>query len=220
MFSFFSSQMPTHFSVSKSMACWINLSPLCVAMTRQSSDFMAEWISVIKETTSKTICLSHPSVITQRSPSAAHHSKTTASHGEKAGGGGGAYATMPLERDWGGGGETRRFKNEGWGMWVKLNEGKGVKRQSAGMMANTTRKRKLGGDSLLFYCCPTRSPTVMLPCCAHRCLTESVLPALTCLWSNFTRAPVTPLITHYSPWLCFYKNTRPKQTAEIHSSFH
>lgn len=57
---------------------WINLSPLCVALTRRSSSFMADWICVIKETTSKTICLSHPSVIAQRSPSAAHQSKTTA----------------------------------------------------------------------------------------------------------------------------------------------
>lgn len=37
------------FSASKSMMSWINLSPLCVALTRQSSDFMADWISVIKD---------------------------------------------------------------------------------------------------------------------------------------------------------------------------
>lgn len=38
-----------HISVSKSMACWINLSPLCVSLTRQSSGFMADWICVIKD---------------------------------------------------------------------------------------------------------------------------------------------------------------------------
>lgn len=37
------------FSASKSMACWINLSPLCVALTRQSLGFMADWICVIKD---------------------------------------------------------------------------------------------------------------------------------------------------------------------------
>lgn len=30
------------FSLSKSMACWVNLSPLCVALTRQNSNFMVD----------------------------------------------------------------------------------------------------------------------------------------------------------------------------------
>ena len=38
-----------HISASESMACWINLSPLCVSLTRQSSGFMADWICVIKD---------------------------------------------------------------------------------------------------------------------------------------------------------------------------
>lgn len=154
-FSLFSSQMPTHFSISKSMAHWINLSPLCVAMTRQSSDFMAEWISVIKETTSKTICLSHPSVIAQRSPSAAHHSKTTASHGERAARAGCIHHNAFRERErW----RDREVQKWELGVWVKLNEGNRVKRQSAGTTANTTRKRKRQMEILCCFVPPISEP--------------------------------------------------------------
>lgn len=226
-FSLFSSQMPTHFSISKSMAHWINLSPLCVAMTRQSSDFMAEWISVIKETTSKTICLSHPSVIAQRSPSAAHHSKTTASHGERAARAGcihhNAFRERERERQRGGDEEGEVERPGGSKMRVgSVSEIKwgeqGEKTECRDDGKHNKKEEETDGDSLLFRAAHLRAKPLMLPCCAHRCLTESVLPAPTSLWSNLTRAPLPPLITHYSSRLRFYKSIRPKQTAHTRSS--
>lgn len=207
------------------MVCWINLSPLCVALTRQSSGFMADWICVIKETTSKTICLSHPSVITQLSPSAAHHSKTTASCGERErdgegeGGGWGGICHDASERERGkevgrGGRETRRCKNEGWRVWVKVNEGMGVKRQSAGVMergVKTARKRKRQMEDLCCLLLPINEPTCWCcPVVLTDCLivTQRVLPAHTCLRSYLTRVlfSLLPLLVILSRVLLrFYK---------------
>lgn len=130
---------PNRFSVSNSMVRWINLSLLCAvwqdeAPASRLTEFV--WLKM----TSKTICLSYPSVIAQRLPSAEHHSKTTASRGW---------------RGWGRGWETERAGEMRWA----TRRCKRVKRSVWMWMSGYTIKMKgvKGGE------CPSLSRTASLP---------------------------------------------------------
>lgn len=115
-FSLFS---PHRFSVSKSMARWINLSLLCAALTRRSPRVTADWICVIKDDKQNHLLVISICLRSAFAPSAAHHSKTTASHGWKRGRG----WTPRWLRDGESGGErwatgrSERVKGSVW-MWM------------------------------------------------------------------------------------------------------
>lgn len=98
------------FSVSKSMMCRINLSLLCVALTRQSSGFMADWICVIKDDKQNhllviSIC-HHPAfAISRTSLKNNSESRKKTEKREKS-----AYTAMPQREVEEGGGEQRELK--------------------------------------------------------------------------------------------------------------
>lgn len=155
------------------MVCWINLSPLCVALTRQSSGFMADWICVIKETTSKTICLSHPSVITQHSPSAAHHSKTTASHRGRERERRRSPVAVMLQRKREGGEEKKKRGMKRLGgagvrvmgcKWNQMREWVGKDRARR----DGEKNEGTDGDFLPVSVGQLWANLLTLPCCAHR----------------------------------------------------
>lgn len=186
------------------MACWINLSPLCVALTRQSSGFMADWICVIKDDKQNHLLVTsicHRPAFTISHTSLKNNSKSSREGWRKRGE---PYATTPQrerEREkkrggWGeekgwGAEETGRCKDESRRVRVKVNEGARVRRQSTGWWREGQTKKKKRKRQMEVFCCPTLSqPVEVSLLCPTDCLmvTESALPAPTSQRSNLTSA--------------------------------
>lgn len=132
------------------MACWINVSPLCVSLTRQSSGFMADWICVIKDDKQNHLLVTsichRPAFAISRTSLKNNSKSLKEREKERKGGGTGDIRCNASERKRGEGelkrpGDARMSRR----VWAKVNEEARVRRQSAGVMErrlNTARRRR------------------------------------------------------------------------------
>lgn len=134
--------------------CWINLSPLCVALTRQSSGFMADWICVIKDDKQNhllVISICHRPAFAISRTSLKNNSESRREREKREREGGGPYAAMP----------QREEEEEGGGRWAKRPESEGVSVSKWGSMGGwregQTQQEK---GQMEISCCPSLSQLV------------------------------------------------------------
>lgn len=183
--------------------CWINLSPLCVALTRQSSGFMADWICVIKDDKQNhllviSICHRPAFAISRTSLKNNSEARREREKREREG----AHTLQRLRekrRRKGGGGEQRDRSQR---VWVSVNEGAWGDGERG---KHSKKKEETDGDFLL----PISEPTCW--CCAvlptdSLIVRESVLPVPTSQRSNLTQTslPLLPRLVLSFSQPCLY----------------